>query len=80
MELDNQRDKIIEQLEALNVKLAKQISIKNILFTGVIYGIGFFIGSAIIATIVLGMLGPVFGKIEWVRTNYEAGTSILKGN
>lgn len=80
METDNQRDKIIEQLEALNVKLAKQISIKNILFTGVIYGIGFFIGSAIIATIVLGMLGPVFGKIEWVKTNYETGTSILKGN
>lgn len=80
MEIENQRDKIIEQLEALNVKLAKQISIKNILFTGVIYGIGFFIGSAIIATIVLGMLGPVFGKIEWVKTNYETGTSILKGN
>lgn len=80
MEIENQRDKIIEQLEALNVKLAKQISIKNILFTGVIYGIGFFIGSAIIATIVLGMLGPMFGKIEWVKTNYETGTSILKGN
>lgn len=80
MEQDNQRDKIIEQLEALNVKLAKQISIKNILFTGVIYGIGFFIGSAIIATIILGMLGPMFGKIEWVKTNYETGTSILKGN
>lgn len=80
MELDNQRDKIIEQLEALNVKLAKQISIKNILFTGVIYGIGFFIGSAIIATIALGILGPMFGKIEWVKTNYETGTSILKGN
>lgn len=80
MEPDNQRDKIIEQLEALNVKLAKQISIKNILFTGVIYGIGFFIGSAIIATIVLGMFGPMFGKIEWVKTNYETGTSILKGN
>lgn len=78
MEPDNQRDKIIEQLEALNVKLAKQISVKNILFTGVIYGIGFFIGSAIIATIVLGMLGPVFGKIEWVKTNYEVGASILK--
>ncbi len=80
MEIENQRDKIIEQLEALNVKLAKQISIKNILLTGVIYGIGFFIGSAIIATIVLGILGPVFGKIEWVKTNYETGTSILKGN
>lgn len=80
MEIDNQRDKIIEQLEALNVKLEKQISIKNILFTGVIYGIGFFVGSAIIATIVLGMFGPVFGKIKWVKTNYETGTSILKGN
>lgn len=80
MEPNDQRDKVIEQLEALNEKLAKQISVKNTLFTGVIYGIGFFIGSAIIATIALGILGPMFGKIEWVKTNYEAGTSILKGN
>ncbi|MBI5798709.1 MAG: hypothetical protein HZB10_02155 [Candidatus Yonathbacteria bacterium] len=45
MEPDNQRDKIIEQLEALNVKLAKQLEIKHIFLTGIIYGIGFFISD-----------------------------------
>lgn len=80
MELENQRDKIIEQLEELNIKIEQQSTIKYLLTTGIIYGIGFFIGSAILATIVLGILGPIFGKIEWVKTNYEAGTSILKGN
>lgn len=78
MEIEDQRDKIIEQLELLNAKIDKQNSIKEIMITGVIYGIGFFVGSAIIATIALGVLGPLFGKIEWVRTNFEAGTSILR--
>lgn len=80
MELENQRDKIIEQLEELNIKIEQQSSVKYLLTTGIIYGIGFFIGSAILATIVLGILGPIFGKIEWVKTNYETGTSILKGS
>lgn len=78
MNKEDQRDKIIEQLEFLNTKIDRQNSLKRILFTGVIYGIGFFIGSAIIATIALGVLGPIFGKIEWVKTNFESGTSILR--
>ncbi len=78
MEIENQRDRIIEQLEMLNAKMDKQNSTKQILKMGVIYGIGFFIGSAILATIALGVLSPFFGKIEWVKTNYEAGNSILR--
>ncbi len=78
MDLENQRDKIIEQLEILNIKIDRQNSIRHILKTGIIYGIGFFIGSAILATIALGVFGPIFGKIEWVRTNFETGTSILR--
>ncbi len=80
MELEDQRDKIIEQLEELNLKIERQASVKNILIAGVIYGIGFFIGSAILATIVLGVLGPIAGKIGWVKANYETGVSILKGD
>jgi len=78
MELENQRDKIIEQLEALNAKIGRQVSVRFIFMTGVIYGIGFFIGSAIIATIALGILGPTVGKIGWVQSNFEKGSLILR--
>ncbi|MFZ2303890.1 MAG: hypothetical protein WAV98_03835 [Minisyncoccia bacterium] len=78
MELDNQRDKIIEQLQSLNAKLAKQLEIKRIFLTGIIYGVGFFVGSAILATIALGIFGPTVAKIPWVQENFERGTSILR--
>ncbi len=78
MEIDNQRDKIIEQLEALNAKLGKQLTIKQIFLTGVIYGVGFFVGSAIIATIALGLFGPMIGEISWVKENFDRGASILR--
>ena len=78
MEPDNQRDEIIEQLKALNVKLSKHLEIKRIFLTGIIYGVGFFIGSAIIATIALGVFGPTVAKIPWVQENFERGASILR--
>ncbi|MDO8604826.1 MAG: hypothetical protein Q7K40_05555 [bacterium] len=79
MEVEQQRDKIIEQLEALNKKIARQLSIKHIFTMGVIYGVGFFVGSAILATIVLGILGPIFGNVSWVKDSYDTGVTILKG-
>lgn len=45
---------------------------------GIVYGIGFFVGSAIIATIALGILGPWFGKIPWVHSAFETGVSLLR--
>lgn len=81
MEPENQTDKIVVHLEALNKKISKQLSIRFILFTGIIYGIGFFIGSAILATIVLGIVGPTIAeKVGWVKASYDAGSSILRGN
>lgn len=78
MDTNEQYGKVIAQLELLNEKLEKQSKPSRIFATGIVYGIGFFIGSAILATIALGMLGPIFGKIQWVKTNYETGTSILR--
>ena len=78
MEPENQRDKIIEQLELLNTMIVRQNSVKYTLWKGVIYGIGFFIGSAVIATIALGFLGPLVGKIGWVRSAFETGESLRK--
>ena len=76
VEMEDQRDKIIEQLELLNAKMAKQNSIKHIFMTGIIYGLGLFIGSAILATLALGILSPWFGEIDWVKDNYERGASL----
>lgn len=75
-ELGEQRDKIIEQLELLNAKMAKQNSFKHILMTGIIYGLGVFIGSAVLATIAFGLFSPWFGQIEWVKDSYERGAAL----
>lgn len=77
MTLEDQRDKIIENLELLNHQVARQNSFGRMLVIGVIYGIGFFFGSAIIATIAFGILGPWFGQIEWIRSAFETGAAIL---
>jgi hypothetical protein len=78
MNIEEQNDEIIAQLKMLNSSIHKQNSKVHILSTGVIYGVGFFIGSAIIATIALGILGPIIGKISWVGENFEKGSSILQ--
>ena len=80
MDTEKYNIELIGQVVELNKKIARQLSIKYIFMTGIIYGIGFFIGSAILATIALGVLGPVLGKIVWVKTSYETGVSIIKGN
>ncbi|MSR70480.1 hypothetical protein EXS62_00325 [Candidatus Kaiserbacteria bacterium] len=77
MSLENQRDQIIENLELLNRQVAKQNSLSRMLWVGVIYGIGFFIGSVIIATIAFGILGPWFGQIGWIRSAFETGYGLL---
>lgn len=77
MALDDQRDKIIEHLELLNRQVARQNSLGRMLLAGVVYGIGFFVGSAVIATIALGLFGPWFGQFAWVRAAFETGVSLL---
>ena len=76
MNMNDEENKIITQLEMLNEKMTEQNKVRRIFVTGIIYGIGFFVGSAIIATIAFGVLSPWFGKIDWVRDNFERGASI----
>lgn len=77
--MDFQQDStIIGQLEALNRQVARQNSLGRMFFVGIIYGIGFFVGSAIIATIAFGILGPWFGQFEWIRSAFETGVSLLR--
>jgi uncharacterized membrane protein len=75
--MDDQQAKIIiEQLQKLNKSVDKQNSIRHMFNVGVVYGIGFFIGSAVIATIALGIIGPIAGKISWLRNSFQAGQSL----
>lgn len=78
MNIEEQNEEIITQLKTLNSSIHRQNTKVHILSTGIIYGIGFFIGSAILATIALGILGPIIGKISWVGDNFEKGALILQ--
>ena len=69
---------IVDLLEELNRQVAKQNALGRMFLVGIIYGIGFFIGSAIIATIALGVFGPWFGEIPWIRSAFETGASLLR--
>ncbi len=75
-EYENKQMEILDQLKLLNKKLAKQNSLRFIFRTGIVYGVGFFIGSAILATIALGVLGPLFGQIDWIAEYYQKGESL----
>jgi len=77
MEQEIQHDKIIEHLDLLNRQVARQNSLPHMFLVGIIYGIGFFVGSAIIATIALGIFGPWFAQIPWIRSSFEAGAALL---
>ncbi len=72
-----QTDKIVENLERLNRQVARQNSIGRMFLVGIVYGIGFFVGSAIIATIALGIFGPWFAEIPWIQNAFQTGTSFL---
>ena len=74
---EDQHSKIIEHLDMLNKQVRRQNSLGRMFFAGIIYGVGFFIGSAIIATIALGILGPWFAQISWIRTAFESGVALL---
>jgi hypothetical protein len=68
---------IIKHLTEINEQLTKQNSLGRMFWVGIIYGIGFFVGSAIIATIALGILGPIFGQIPWVHNAFVTGFSLV---
>lgn len=76
MELPDQRDEIIDQLHLLNKAVQRQNSVWHIFMTGIIYGVGLFFGSAIIATIIFGLFAPYLAEVEWIRAPFERGASV----
>lgn len=66
--LGEQRDHIIHNLEILNGKVERQMSWGFIFTSGLISGVGFVVGSSILAAIVLGILSQVFGDVPLIGT------------
>lgn len=56
-----QRDQIIDQLEQLNANVQRQLSLRHILFTGLVYGLSFAIGSTVLFAIVTKLILHVAG-------------------
>jgi len=64
MEFDEKQEKkIVENLEELNESLSKQNSARSFLVKGMLYGVGFVIGTTILGAIVLGILYKLFGNV-----------------
>ena len=78
MAIEDQHEKIIQHLDLLNRQVALQNSLSRMFVIGIVYGIGFFVGSAIIATIALGVFGPWFAEIPWVHSTFQAGAALLR--
>lgn len=74
---DNQRE-IIENLEKLNWEMHKQNSLRQRFMVGIVYGVGFFMGSAILATTLLGIFWPWIAQIPFIQNAFEAGGLLLQ--
>ncbi len=74
--VDTERNTIIEELKTLNGQVRRQNSVQRMFVGGVVYGIGFFVGSAILATIAFGILAPFAGRIPWVHDSFVTGSSL----
>lgn len=78
METKDEQQELIEEMSELKEEVAQQNSLSWMFVRGMVYGVGFVVGSAIIATILLGLLGPWFADIPWVRDTFRAGEELLE--
>lgn len=60
----------------LNKQVARQNSLSRMFVAGIVYGVGFFIGSAILATIALGIVAPLFTDIGWISEPFSRGAAL----
>lgn len=61
-------------------ELKRQNSYSYNFSRGIVYGIGFFIGSAIIAVMILGAIAPTLSKLDIVRQIFNDGTDVIQQN
>jgi hypothetical protein len=74
-----QESELIAQVKLLSAQLAQQNSFWQALMRGVFYGVGFVIGSAVLAVLVIGVLLPFVKDIPGVQEAFINGVSIIRG-
>ncbi|HUO50070.1 MAG TPA: hypothetical protein VMU25_00645 [Candidatus Paceibacterota bacterium] len=74
--MDNQTE-ILEELKKINATFEYQYSFRKMFWTGIVYGVGFFLGSAILAVILLGVFWPYLSSIPWFRNAFQIGHEVL---
>ena len=69
---ETERDEIIiGHLASLNRNTERQLSVWHIFLTGIIYGVGFVVGTTIFATVLLHVLGILFDDVPLLRPIVE---------
>lgn len=69
---------MLEAVQALYHEVKRQNTIGYVFTRGLIYGVGFVIGTTIVATIAIGVFRPLFDKVAWVRDNYLRGAELTQ--
>ena len=71
-----QEREAIEHLKKINEQLTKQNSFSHMFLVGIIYGVGFFLGSVVLATIAFEVVAPFFAG-TWIGNLFWNGLSSL---
>ena len=64
-EQKNKIDKLIDEMENVTVYMQKYYSLKSAFLRGIIYGLGFLLGTTIIAGILLTIANKFFDKVPF---------------
>lgn len=64
---ENTPEQIVENLAELNKTVISQRSFSRVFVMGMVYGVGFVIGSSVLAVFILGVLSHIFGDLPIVQ-------------
>lgn len=73
--MESERDELKQQMAKLTAALEAQNSLLTALAKGIFYGFGFFIGSAILAAVGVGLFVHFIGVPSWAQDAFQAGSS-----
>jgi hypothetical protein len=71
MSSEKQNDKLIENLEELNKKIELQNSLPRTLVIGIIHGVGFIVGTSILAALFIGTFVKFAGNMPIIEDLIE---------
>ena len=74
----DQHKQIIDQLEHLNEKLARQNHWGHIFGTAIVYGVGFVIGSTILASILASIFLPLLQHTPYVQAMIPHPATVIQ--